>query len=293
LLHDEEADATLAHAAACAACAALLRDSIELFRPAADVVPVRPSRLRWVAAAAAVVAIALIAWGYFARTQPPVTLLAQAYSESRPFAAMWPGAAHAPLQRTHGPAGSRPASLLRAELKIQEHLAGRTPDAAWLQAQAATELFELNPTAALRTRERAADLGASSTALDLQWAITYLTRGDEQSRDPDYRQAAELFSRVLAAEPGNATALFNRALVMERLRLPDQGIADLRAYLALRPSAPWRTEAEERLQRLEQMRGGWRFAAGAGCARTGRHIAFQIGPRGVQGRRPRVRHLGA
>jgi tetratricopeptide (TPR) repeat protein len=64
--------------------------------------------------------------------------------------------------------------------------------------------------------------------------------------------AIEALNRALEIEPGRIEALFNRALLNQRLKQYDAALADWKNYLAADPSSPWANEAQRNLSSLER-----------------------------------------
>ncbi|HET7435218.1 MAG TPA: tetratricopeptide repeat protein, partial [Thermoanaerobaculia bacterium] len=74
-----------------------------------------------------------------------------------------------------------------------------------------------------------------------------------------YPEALTALDRALAIEPRNAEALFNRALVLEKLGLVPQAREAWQRYLAVDPSSDWANEARERLAQLPAASGESEF----------------------------------
>jgi hypothetical protein len=62
-------------------------------------------------------------------------------------------------------------------------------------------------------------------------------------------------TRPKAPAPNNAIALFNRAILLERLELHGQAELDLKRYLEVDPSSEWSKEARSRLTNIRQSIG--------------------------------------
>jgi CHAT domain/Putative zinc-finger len=74
-----------------------------------------------------------------------------------------------------------------------------------------------------------------------------------------YPQALADADRALRLDPHRAEALFNRALILERLGLAPQAGAAWQQYLAVDASSDWATEARAHLARLPEQRGDAQF----------------------------------
>lgn len=85
----------------------------------------------------------------------------------------------------------------------------------------------------------------------------------EQSRYPEALAAAD---RALRLRPRFPEAVFNRALILERLGFIERAIAQWQAYLTIDPSSPWAAEANGHLRNLQQALKGIDFNAALGRA---------------------------
>ena len=114
-----------------------------------------------------------------------------------------------------------------------------------------SELLEAEPQAAVDTLQRRLRSinRIFSTQIDLASALAL--RGDVQGDVTDYARAEDRLEAVLNRDAANATALFNSALVAERLKLYDRALDYLRRFLNTERSDPWRREAEARVRLIE------------------------------------------
>lgn len=103
----------------------------------------------------------------------------------------------------------------------------------------------------LWTVARASDRPATGWA-DLSAA--YLIRAEQITAPRDLLSAAEAAERALENEPGNRSALYNRALALQRFGLVDAAAAAWRQYLAADSASPWAAEARRRLASLMAVR---------------------------------------
>jgi len=213
-------------------------------------------RYAWAYAAAAIVLLAASAWLLQMRRDPPIDqLIANAYTEQRPFEMRIAGAAYGPVRQER--AGERsafaePASLLRAKYVIKERLAGRPDDEAMLAASGRVELLEGHYDEAIRTFGRLLDAHPDSPPLLIDLATAYFQRAEVVDRAVDYGQSIELFGRVLAKKPDDTLALFNRAIALERMYAYNEAIRDWEHYLRVDPGGNWGTEAQRRLSELRE-----------------------------------------
>jgi CHAT domain-containing protein len=185
----------------------------------------------------------------------PETLLAQAYAEQRTFELRIEGAPHAPLRQERGVARSalaKPAPLLRAEYEIRVGLAAKPEDAALLAAEGRAELLEWQYDEAIKSLRHSLDVNPNSSGVLSDLATAYTQRADKEHRPIDYGQALELLGQALQKDPENKTALFNRAVVEERMDLLEDAEKDWETYLRLDPHGDWTSEARQRLEALRQ-----------------------------------------
>ena len=235
-------------------------------RPSGARFPIFPLRINikgW-AIAASLALIALGGWlGFlvFSSTTPD-KLIARAYSERRTMELRIPGAAYAPLAVERGNAGSsldKPASLLKAESLIAEHLQRDPGNPVWLQEKARADLLDGNYDSAINSlrHAREADPEAPSLLTDLGTAYYERASSDSQNFAADFGKAYELFSMALAKTPNDTVALFNRAIVAEKIAMLTQAEEDWKRYLEIDSNGPWSGEARSRLQRLQNKYHSW------------------------------------
>jgi CHAT domain-containing protein len=227
----------------------------EAFRPSFAGVSLR---IRW-AAAACLVLLLITAAILAHREGTPVVavnrLLAQAYTERRPFDLRIEGAPYAPLRQERGAVHSafaKPESLLRAEYEIKKGLAGKPEDADLLASKGRAELLEWQYDEAIKSLKHALDMNPNSSSILCDLATAYALRGAEEGETSDYGLAVEFLGRALQQDPENKVALFNRAVVEERWGLFSDAGTDLENYLKLDPHGDWTGEARERLDALQQ-----------------------------------------
>jgi len=217
-----------------------------------------PSRHRaWYAAAAAVVLTAGITVAWLLRQAGrPETLLAAAYTEARPFDYWLPDQGYSPVRVQRGSASvfDRPQALISAESVIRRLLANHPEDARTLALEGRAELLEQDYEHAVENLTRAAELtpGRAEILVDLGCALAL--RGDAEKRAIDYGHALEVFSRALKLDPRDARALFNSAIVYERLWLVDDALQAWHKLLELKPSAGWTAEAHRHIDDLQKLR---------------------------------------
>jgi CHAT domain-containing protein/tetratricopeptide (TPR) repeat protein len=210
---------------------------------------------RWLSVpslAAAGATVALVVgvawWATVSRVSPRSAdeLLARAYTDQRTLELRIPGAAYAPLRVQKGPAESftaRSGPLLKAESLIVDQLARHPDDPDWLQASARANLLEGKYDAAVESLTRALELRPDSADILLDLGTAHFQRALAEDRQEDFGAAFESLSKVLAQQPDNTVALFNRALVAEHQFLYRRALEDWEHYLNLDPNSQWSEEA--------------------------------------------------
>jgi CHAT domain-containing protein len=236
---------------------------------------------RWVAVAATVFLTAISAWWLLAdlELRHVNNLLAQAYTERRTLELRLQGAAYAPLRVSRGNGESRldsPRPLLEAEAKIARKQSEAKPAVDWLIAGARADLLEWNYEAAIHTLQEAESLAPEQSTIKTDLATAYFERAQATGYVSDFGAAIETISRVLEKDPTNAVALFNRALIYERLSLYSEAETDWKHYLALDPNGDWSAEAREHLARVDQKLNEKKKAADAGGLASPELIAADV-----------------
>ena len=208
----------------------------------------------WAYACGIALLAAISFWAVPSLWRPSIdTLLARAYTEQRTFDLRLPNAAHAPVRLLRGSDRSRfdrPPALLASEARIAAGLAKNPSSPALLQAKGRAELLEWNYADATASLERALALQPDSTSLLTDLASAYYEQAEAEHNAAGYSRAVELLGKVLKAAPDHPVALFNRAIVYERMRLYPQAAEDWRHYLRVDPNADWAGEARQRLAGL-------------------------------------------
>ena len=288
LLEGQRSDDLLAHASRCDACGAMLNavtedfsqemtaEESQVLQDLGSVSPEWHRRMarkmseasgrgrvvqmrfwRWVAGAAGVILMAGAGWWAWGRwgADDPARLIAKAYTQQRPFELRIPDAENAPVRVQRGGGGSvfgRPAALSEAEARIALELERDPENVKWLSLRARAELLDRDPDAAITTLQRALERKPDDPDLLADLGMAYALRAEAQNRDVDYARAIEYLERSLKAKPNAPEAVFNRALVYERMFLYDDAIREWRHFLELGAGDGWKEEAQRRLAELEQ-----------------------------------------
>lgn len=198
-----------------------------------------------------------LAW-WFAYRLPDQSvnrLLSEAYSAQRTMDLRMIGARYAAVEAFRGGEALEfrpPTALLEAEVLISKRLAAQPDNARWLDAQGRADLIDGNYSNALSSLERANRYEPQNALILIDLASAYFLRGEKLKRSEDYGRSVDLFGQVLARDPRNEIARFNRAIASERLLLYQQAMEDWKRYLELDPHSAWSEEARRRLQDLQE-----------------------------------------
>ena len=262
LTQDEEADRLVEHASWCGSCAEQLRFALEVFKPEAEVTPLKVTNPRpWFAfaAAAAFAICSLPAFWYWQKAntaQNSLVQLAQYYADNRMFDVRLPQAVYGPVRVTRSAIlPALPPELLQLAAQIEKELAAHPNSFDWLAAKGRLALLSLDYRTAIDVLKLARDLSSISTParseLGIDLASAYALRAKQTQNAADNTLAVELLSEILIKEPANTTARFNRAIIEERLSLLIPAIEDFEKAAASETDQGWKLEA---LQRAEQLR---------------------------------------
>lgn len=217
---------------------------------------VRPFFLgRWSVGTAAALIVLAVGLGLFfrGRHNSPDALIRQAYAQQRTMEMMIPGAGYGPIQveRANGQSSiNRPRPLLEAEVLIKSGLEKAPNDPELLRQKAEADLLTGNYQPAIDTLNHAVHLKPGSVPLLVDLGTAYFERAEANSSPADYETGLETLGDAIRLEPSNPAALFNRAILYERLYFYDRAVADLEQFLKLEQDRRWKQEAEQRLQEI-------------------------------------------
>lgn len=204
------------------------------------------------AAAAAIVLSAGGWWLYRSFGQRDIErLLVEAYHSGRPFEFRLDLPGYAPLRQQAGSSDARlPAPLLSADAQLQK--AHPSPDdKKFLHLRAVSELLERRAAPAVDDLEKDANRDDAETALQLDLAVAYALRSESNPAGSDLGAALNRLLAVLHKDPNSPTALFDAAIVFERMNMIAEAIDYWNRYLNLKEPGPWNDEAKRHLGELD------------------------------------------
>jgi len=151
-------------------------------------------------------------------------------------------------------------ALNRVAARLRTGTAGQSSDGRRHHATGAWNVIWRNPVAAVQELQEAARLDPKNAAIQADLGAALLQRA-ELSQDPVAILAAYgATASALSLAPRNVEAMFNRALILEKLYLPELARAQWKAYLAVDRDSRWAAEARERLTLLEAPPPRWEDA---------------------------------
>jgi Tetratricopeptide repeat len=125
------------------------------------------------------------------------------------------------------------------------------PDGQQFPVPAANAAFlNRDPDLARSILEQARDRGGDSIPVLDDLAVAYAMEADRSGRKEDYEKALRTCDKVLSKNPSDATAYFNRALILEQLGRREDAIAALQRFLTIENDPDWIASAKKILQAL-------------------------------------------
>jgi len=181
-------------------------------------------------------------------------LLVQSYGERRTMRMRFPGAPFSTVVEQRGNLGGSgsfsrvPQALREAEPLIAAGLRRRPQDVGWLQRKARADLLEGRAVPAVASLEMALSEQPSDLTLKTDLASAYFENGESD-------RALKLLDEIVASDPVNAVALFNRAVLLSAGgRYSDAANAWTR-YLEIDPAGEWSSEARAELSKARTLGG--------------------------------------
>lgn len=215
----------------------------------------------WVPLTAGIAATIFCAIWFVTRFRAPNVehLLAQAYSQDRTLELRVPGAPHTELRQRR--AGSQESLLSsnapfrNSEEVIRSLCASNPQNTQCLLYEARLNLLVWRYSAAQAELHNIGG-GQKSSDFLLSSAIGYFEEAEAEKGtkpvDHLYAEAIEDLSTILTTNPQDRVALFNRALLYEKLQMMESASADWHRMLDLENDAGWRDEAAQHLTAIEQ-----------------------------------------
>jgi tetratricopeptide (TPR) repeat protein len=256
---------TAGHIANCDRCAWIVRDALE-----EDTEPA-PRRLRrsnrlvvfWAAVGLASIAVA----GFFilrAPSQTPLATearsdsainiseeLARAYTETRPFDYRLNDAGYSAVHP--GAASDHSGYVAAAERAIDRRLHADRGDAEAIAFEGRLNLLLGRYEKAIAGLTRVVNEWPDDPTPRRDLACAYALRAAREERPADYETAAAMLRQVLEKRPDNVAALFNLALVEERMFDAATAAELWKRFISTRPAGGWGQEAARHLAALERV----------------------------------------
>ena len=220
---------------------------------------------RWIfplGAAAVACVVFLYMWYFTPSLSSTNQLIAQAYTELRPFEARFMGAEYGPLREQRGESEqsrsrmAEPVELLQADERIGQALIRHPQDSRWLQSKARIEMLEGKYQAAVEKLVKAQSARSQDVTIQIDLAIAYYARAgtqrDTADKTSDYQRSLHWLNMVLSKNPDEAVALFNRAIVHKELKQYAEATSDWQHYLHIDPSSRWADEAAREMQKTNK-----------------------------------------
>lgn len=217
----------------------------------------RSSRWYWIGGAVAAAAVVFLA----VRLQPQTNsadagmqrLVAAAGAERYVEGRVTGGFQFGPMRPlTRGPQDTSRTNLqLAAAAAELREAAERDPSAANLNAWGVAQLLMREYDGAVKTLQDARQKD-SSAATNANLAAALLSRGIATTSAADLASALEAADAAVGKDPRLPEALYDRALVLERLGRTTEGAAAWEAYLKTDANGPWADNARARLSRLSR-----------------------------------------
>lgn len=241
------------HLAECEDCRTVVSESARFEREEEQ--RATPKRRPWWIAAAAVVAVAIpvmVVQRLGRPSEPMQMLIDAAPREHRILEPRLSGFEYARLKApSRGSVAADPADLKLggAAGTVLEQLSSRN-DAPARHAVGVAHLITGQPQPSIEALERAAT-GSEDPKIWNDLAAARYVWAAASERAAQLPLALADVDKALGLDPRFAAALFNRALILERMELREEARKAWEGYLAVDGSSGWATEARARLQKLE------------------------------------------
>lgn len=254
VLSDRDRDEVTMHLASCESCYFVFTEAARFKnqKPVAT-----PFRWQQVAAGLAAAATIVIAVNVFVTPprggeDPQLRTLVVAVGVARPIEPRLTGGfAYAPVRGPVRSTGNEPLTLSPdARIAIANIEKGGAANADQLRTQAIAALMLLQAEVAVTKLEDAARREPNDARILSDLSAAYLARGERTGRVDDHQLALGNATKALEIDRVLPTALFNRALALERLGEVNDARAAWQAYLTVDRQSGWADEARAHLRRL-------------------------------------------
>jgi len=195
---------------------------------------------KWALAASLAIIVVVGSLWFYPRweVQQGTEAIASEYRRGRPMAYRVAGVPYGPVRVERGGAGLASA--------IEVPPPQRSP---LLAANA--QLLQRDSNAAKSILEDAIHRGNNSLLILNDLVVAYAMEADRTRSNDDYIRALAIADQVLSKDISDPTALFNRALVLERLGRRDEAITALEHLLTIENDPAWKKEAANELRLLQ------------------------------------------
>jgi|GEM_PF-1088133 len=206
----------------------------------------------FIAGSVTVVFMAIVLTWLFGRTGPQQVekLLGQAYSENRTLELRVWNAPYGQLKNERGP--NTTVALLQAQASVAKQLQTKSEDPIWLDLSGRADLLDGKYEAALNSLKKALEIQPDSVPVLTDLATAHFEAAENADQLQEYGTAIELLGKALNKNPDNPVALYNRALISEKMFLYQQAINDWQHYLQIDRSGEWAQEASQHLNSLQK-----------------------------------------
>lgn len=216
---------------------------------------------KWALIPATAAALAAITFPiYYAQRVTPEKVevqLAQASTEKRNLEMRIPYAKYSEFDQTRAgeseSALDSPPSQREAGKFIDSHLKGNPDDPTWLLLKARFDLLDWHYKPALQTLEKIADPKVlDSPEFLMTRSLALYEKAEVLKEKQSYSEAVDLLGRVLQKTPTDPVALFNHALVCEKVSAYECARGDWERLLGVEKDSKWSAEARRHLNQIEE-----------------------------------------
>ena len=162
------------------------------------------------------------------------------------------GFSHGPPPATARGPGTTSSPELRAEVARLRERAVRSSEASTLHALGVGLLLTGETPASIETLQQAVQADQGDAAIRSDLGAAYMTQYLARGTAADARAALAAFDEALARSAVSPEALFNKALLLERLNRPEDAVSAWALYLAVSDQSAWRAEAIQHQNNLQQ-----------------------------------------